>query len=58
VHFAAQWVKTGEMQQLAPASMRPTSPFDVITRRGVAPSPILRAFLEDLAASSRRPVRA
>ena len=49
-HFAAQWVKTGEMQQLAPNTLCLTSPFDVITRRGVAPPPILRVFLEDLAA--------
>ncbi|MBO4968012.1 MULTISPECIES: LysR family transcriptional regulator [Pseudomonas] len=50
-HFAAQWVKTGEMQQLAPNSLGLTSPFDLITRRGVAPPPILRVFLEDLAAT-------
>ena len=53
-HFASQWVKSGEMHQLAPASLRLKSPFDVITRRGVAPPPILQAFLEDLAASARK----
>ncbi|WP_419711067.1 LysR family transcriptional regulator [Pseudomonas sp. NFX224] len=53
-HFAAQWVKSGEMHQLAPDSLRLKSPFDVITRRGVAPPPILQAFLEDLAASARK----
>jgi DNA-binding transcriptional LysR family regulator len=53
-HFAAQWVKSGEMHQLAPASLRLKSPFDVITRRGTAPPPILQAFLEDLAASTRK----
>ena len=42
------------MHQLAPASLRLISPFDVITRRGVAPPPILQAFLEDLAASARK----
>jgi hypothetical protein len=42
------------MHQLAPASLRLKSPFDVITRRGVAPPPILQAFLEDLAASARK----
>ena len=50
-HFAAQWVKTGEMQQLAANTLCLTSPFDLITRRGVAPPPILRVFLEDLAAT-------
>ncbi|VVN92039.1 LysR family transcriptional regulator [Pseudomonas fluorescens] len=53
VHFAAQWVKTGDMQQLAPLSLHLMSPFDVITRRGIAPPPILRVFLEDLAATAR-----
>jgi DNA-binding transcriptional LysR family regulator len=53
MHFAAQWVKTGDMQQLAPLSLRLMSPFDVVTRRGVAPPPILRVFLEDLAATAR-----
>lgn len=53
MHFAAQWVKTGEMRQLAATQLRLMSPFDVITRRGVTPPPILRAFLEDLSACSR-----
>ncbi|MCY1311582.1 hypothetical protein D9M70_618960 [compost metagenome] len=53
VHFAAQWLKTGDMRQLAAPQLRLMSPFDVITRRGVAPPPILHAFLEDLAACSR-----
>lgn len=53
VHFAAQWVKTGDMRQLAATELRLISPFDVVTRRGVTPPPILRAFLEDLSACSR-----
>lgn len=53
VHFAAQWLKTGEMRQLAAAHLQLLSPFDVIIRRGVAPPPILQAFLEDLASCSR-----
>lgn len=57
IHFAAQWVNSGEMQQLAPMSLHLKSPFDVITRRGVAPSPILRVFLEDLAATARQEVQ-
>ncbi|MNH35271.1 LysR substrate binding domain protein [compost metagenome] len=48
VHFAEQWVKTGEMRRLGANTLDLTSPFDVITRRGVSPPPILRAFLEDL----------
>ncbi|VVN89318.1 hypothetical protein PS691_01733 [Pseudomonas fluorescens] len=55
--YAAQWVKTGDMQQLAPLSLQLMSPFDVITRRGIAPSPILRVFLEDLAATARNEVQ-
>jgi DNA-binding transcriptional LysR family regulator len=57
-HFARQWVKTGEMHQLAPDSLQLVSPFDVITRRGIAPPPILEAFLEDLAACSHHAVGA
>nr|WP_178125056.1 MULTISPECIES: LysR family transcriptional regulator [unclassified Pseudomonas] len=57
MHFAAQWVTTGEMQQLAPVSMGLLSPFDVITRRSSAPPPILQTFLEDLAACSRTLLR-
>lgn len=53
VHFAAQWVKNGEMSQLAAKQLQPLSPFDVITRRGMATPQILRAFLEDLATCAR-----
>ncbi|NQD92520.1 LysR family transcriptional regulator [Pseudomonas sp. CrR25] len=54
VHFASQWVKSGEMAQLGSTHLRLMSPFDVITRRGAAPPPILQAFLEDLAACTRQ----
>ncbi|CAE6907128.1 LysR family transcriptional regulator [Pseudomonas marincola] len=53
-HFAAQWVKNGEMRQLIPNQLQLMSPFDLISRRGVVPPPILQAFLEDLAACSRQ----
>ncbi|MBP5102435.1 LysR family transcriptional regulator [Pseudomonas protegens] len=53
-HFAAQWVTCGDMRQLAPKRLRLMSPFDVITRRGSTPPPILEVFLEDLAACSRQ----
>lgn len=53
VHFAAQWIKTGDMRRLATPQLQLMSPFDVITRRGLAAPPILRAFLEDLATCSR-----
>ncbi|WP_300651506.1 LysR family transcriptional regulator [Pseudomonas sp.] len=53
MHFAAQWVKNGEMRQLAAPQLQVMSPFDLISRRGVAPPPILQAFLEDLKACSR-----
>ncbi|WPC06335.1 LysR family transcriptional regulator [Pseudomonas benzenivorans] len=55
VHFAAPWVKNGEMRQLAAPQLQLMSPFDLISRRGVAPPPILQAFLEDLATCSRTP---
>lgn len=57
-HFAAPWVRTGDMHQLAAGSLDLLSPFDVITRRGATPPPILQAFLEDLAACSRAQARA
>ncbi|RWU22966.1 LysR family transcriptional regulator [Pseudomonas alkylphenolica] len=56
VHFAEQWVKTGDMRRLGASTLDLTSPFDVITRRGVSPPPILHAFLEDLAACTLAPV--
>ncbi|MFP2770550.1 LysR family transcriptional regulator [Oceanisphaera sp. KMM 10153] len=52
MHFAEQWVKTGNMRQLAETQIRLMAPFDVITRRGVTPPPILSAFIEDLSACS------
>jgi len=50
VHFAEPWVKSGEMCRLGASTLDLSSPFDVITRRGVAAPPILQAFLEDLGA--------
>jgi DNA-binding transcriptional LysR family regulator len=50
VHFTEQWVKSGEMCRLGENTLDLSSPFDVITRRGVAAPPILQAFLEDLGA--------
>ncbi|WP_236235441.1 LysR family transcriptional regulator [Pseudomonas faucium] len=50
VHFTEQWVKSGEMCRLGANTLDLSSPFDVITRRGVAAPPILQAFLEDLGA--------
>lgn len=58
IHFAAQWVKNGEMRQLAATQLQVMSPFDLISRRGVAPPPILQAFLEDLKACSGSGARA
>ncbi|WP_439889251.1 LysR family transcriptional regulator [Pseudomonas sp. MBLB4123] len=56
-HYAAHWEESGDMRPLLPERLCPTAPFDVITRRGLAPPPILQAFLEDLAASSRQATR-
>nr|WP_251701827.1 LysR family transcriptional regulator [Pseudomonas boanensis] len=53
-HFAARWVETGDMRPLLPDRLRPLASFDAITRRGLAPPPILQAFLDDLASSARR----
>ncbi|MDH4580631.1 LysR family transcriptional regulator [Pseudomonas sp. BN415] len=51
-HFAARWVESGDMRPLLPERLAPSAGFDAITRRGVAPPPILRAFLDDLASSA------
>ena len=54
-HFAEQWVKTGEMRRLGASTLDLSSPFEVVTRRGVSRPPILQAFLEDLAACTSQP---
>jgi DNA-binding transcriptional LysR family regulator len=52
-HFAARWVETGDMRALLPERLRPLAAFDAITRRGLAPPPILQAFLDDLAGNAQ-----
>ncbi|MEN5301064.1 LysR family transcriptional regulator [Pseudomonas sp. TWI628] len=55
VHFAEQWLKTGDMRRLGTSLLDLCSPFDVVTRRGVSRPPILQAFLEDLDACASQP---
>jgi len=55
VHFAEPWQRTGEMHRLGATTLKLISPFDVITRRGMPPAPILQAFLEDLATCLHSP---
>ncbi|AJG13941.1 LysR family transcriptional regulator [Pseudomonas plecoglossicida] len=55
VHFAEQWIKTGDMRRLGASLLDLCSPFDVVTRRGVSRPPILQAFLEDLDACASQP---
>lgn len=47
-HYAAQWVTSGELRQLAPARATLQSSFETITRRGVAQPVVVQAFLEEL----------
>lgn len=47
-HYAAPWVARGEVRQIFAGRLRHVAHFDVITRKGMAPSPVLNAFLKDL----------
>ena len=50
-HYAARWVKTGEMCQIGPDRFSSMWPFTAITQRGATMPSILRVFMEDLLAS-------
>jgi DNA-binding transcriptional LysR family regulator len=47
-HYARQWVVSDDLEHLEPGRLRLLSAFEVITRRGVAPPLILRAFVDEL----------
>jgi LysR family transcriptional regulator, transcriptional activator for bauABCD operon len=51
-HFAAQWVKAGDMRQLLPSRMTLRSKFSAI-RRKTTPPMIAQSFLSDLEQSRR-----
>ncbi|MNF47366.1 putative hydrogen peroxide-inducible protein activator [compost metagenome] len=52
-HYARQWVENGELEHLEPGRLRLLSAFEIITRRGVSPPLILRAFLDELMQCAR-----
>jgi DNA-binding transcriptional LysR family regulator len=52
-HYARQWVDSGDLKHLEPGRLRLLSTFEIITRRGVTPPLILRAFLDELMQSTR-----
>jgi LysR family transcriptional regulator, transcriptional activator for bauABCD operon len=47
-HYAAPWVAAGQMRSLLPDKLAYQSLFELITRKGVQPTPAHHAFLEDL----------
>ncbi len=47
-HYAARWVDAGNLKQLLPARAMLQSPFELITRRGVAPPLGVQRFLDEL----------
>ncbi|MFA5122335.1 LysR family transcriptional regulator [Zavarzinia sp.] len=55
-HYAAPWVARGDLRQIFRGRLCHTARFDVITRKGMAPSPVLGAFLADLAAVRGAPL--
>ena len=46
--YAAIWVERGLMRPLLPDTLSRWSTFHIVIRKGVQPTPVLRAFLEEL----------
>ena len=46
--YATIWVECGWMRPLLPERLSSEADFHVITRKGAQPTPVLRAFLEEL----------
>lgn len=47
LHYAERWVRAGDMRPLRPEKTTYKSEFHIATRRGVAETPIVSAFLEE-----------
>src|SRR5262245_54245259 len=47
-HYAAPWIAAGQMRSLLPEKLAYQSLFELITRKGVQPTPAHHAFLADL----------
>ena len=50
-HYAAHWVARGELRCLLPSTPETSAPFQLITRQGLARSPPLEVFLQEILAS-------
>jgi len=50
-HYAARWLSTGDLKQLGRALIE--SPFEIISRRGLAAPLTVRTFLDDLGRARR-----
>lgn len=57
IHYAAQWLETGQMRELMPDRLRHDAAFSLVLRRGAQPSAVLRRFTDELLppAASGRP---
>jgi DNA-binding transcriptional LysR family regulator len=53
--YAAIWVEHGWMRSLLPERFSREADFHVITRKGAEPTPVLRAFLEELGGETAGP---
>jgi DNA-binding transcriptional LysR family regulator len=47
-HLAARWIEQGQMRSLAPKTFAYTSQFDMIRRRSVPQTLVVKAFMEDI----------
>jgi LysR family transcriptional regulator, transcriptional activator for bauABCD operon len=48
LHYARQWVESGQMRQIAPDQFSSNWPFSSITKRGATQAAILRVFMDEL----------
>jgi DNA-binding transcriptional LysR family regulator len=52
-HYAAHWVRKGELRCLLPSTAKTAAPFHLVTRKGPAVSPPLEMFIADILAAKR-----
>ena len=48
-HYAANWLRQGQMRELLPQKLSFVTPYAAVTRRAVQPNLVLQAFIEELA---------
>ncbi|MFD2206800.1 LysR family transcriptional regulator [Kiloniella antarctica] len=53
-HYAEKWVNSGEIKSLYPQSQSYISTFEIASRAGTHPSPVLRAFLKGIVSPEKK----